>query len=43
MGIIVSVISYQLTLATDLKDLQEKVPSLKQGPIASVQAINYFV
>jgi F0F1-type ATP synthase beta subunit len=43
MGIIVSVISYQLTLATDLKDLQEKVYSLKQGPIASVQAINYFV
>jgi len=43
MESILSVISYQLSLATDLRDLQEKILSLKQGPIASVQAINYFV
>lgn len=43
MGRILSDFSYQLTLVTDLRDLQDRIPTSKPGSIASVQAINYFV
>ena len=40
---ILSVVSNQLTLATDLRDLQEIIPTLQPGKITPVQAINCFV
>jgi len=33
MGRILSVISYQLTLVIDLRDLQERIPTLNKGSI----------
>jgi F0F1-type ATP synthase beta subunit len=43
MGRILSVVSNQLTLATDLRDSQEIIPTLQPGTITPVQAINCFV
>jgi len=40
---ILCVVSNQLTLATDLRDSQEIIPTLKPGKITPVQAINCFV